>query len=145
MSGADGVVVATASGVPVARARAAFDAAAFDRWLASLPAVDRPSKGAAALTLLDALGAAVPAESWAPFLDAAGSVRSSPLLAPLARAADAGRVGETVLLALAVLASGDADKWAPETTSAALSGLMRVHLNADAQALAFEAAVAAGL
>jgi hypothetical protein len=66
-------------------------------------------------------------------------------LAPLARAADAGRIGETVLLSLSVLGSGDADKWAPETTSAALSALLRVNLNADAQALALEAATAAGL
>jgi hypothetical protein len=50
-----------------------------------------------------------------------------------------------VLLSLAVLGSGDADKWAPETTSAALSALLRVNLNADAQALALEAATAAGL
>jgi hypothetical protein len=145
ISAGNAVAAADASTVPLVRAHAAFDPAAFDRWLASLPEADRPAKGAAALTLLDALGASVPAESWAPFLDAAGSMRSSPLLAPLARAADAGRVGETVLLSLTVLGSGDSDKWAPETTSAALSALMRVNLSADAQALAFEAAVAAGL
>ena len=141
-----GNTVATADRtVPMARVHATFDPAGFDRWLASLPEADRPLKGATALILLDALGASVPAESWAPFLDAAGSARSSPLLAPLARAADAGRIGETVLLSLAVLGSGDADKWAPETTSAALSALLRVNLNADAQALALEAATAAGL
>jgi hypothetical protein len=141
-----GNAVATADGtVPMARVHVTFDPAGFDRWLASLPEADRPMKGAVALTLLDALGASVPAENWAPFLDATGSARSSPLLAPLARAADAGRIGETVLLSLAVLGSGDADKWAPETTSAALSALLRVNLNADAQALALEAATAAGL
>ena len=141
-----GSTVATADRtVLMARVHATFDPAGFDRWLASLPEADRPLKGATALILLDALGASVPAESWAPFLDAAGSARSSPLLAPLARAADAGRIGETVLLSLAVLGSGDADKWAPETTSAALSALLRVNLNADAQALALEAATAAGL
>ena len=121
-----------------------FDAAGFQRWLATIPEPERAQKGALALGLLDSLGASVPPESWAPFLDAAPA-RSSPLLAPLARAADGGRVGETVLLALIALGSGDADKWTPETTSAAASALTRVNLGADARALALEAAVAADL
>lgn len=145
MPAANTVAAADAGTVPVAHVHATFDPAAFNRWLASLPEADRPVKGALALTLLDALGASVPAENWAPFLDAAASMRSSPLLAPLARSAEAGRIGETVLLSLAVLGSGDSDKWAPETTSAAVSALMRVNLDADAQALALEAAIAAGL
>lgn len=121
-----------------------FDSAGFQRWLAATPEAGRAQKGALALALLDSLGAGVPPESWAPFLEAAPA-RSSPLLAPLARAADGGRVGEAVLLTLIALGSGDADKWTPETTSAAASALMRVNLGADARALALEAAIAADL
>jgi hypothetical protein len=121
-----------------------FDSAGFQRWLAATAEPGRAQKGALVLALMDALGAGVPPESWAPFLDAAPA-RSSPLLAPLARAADSGRVGETVLLTLIALGSGDADKWTPETLSAAASALMRINLGADARALALEAAIAADL
>jgi hypothetical protein len=122
----------------------AFDATGFQHWLATVPEPDRGQKGASVLALLDSLGAGVPPEAWAPFLNAAPA-RSSPLLAPLARAADTGRVGETVLLTLVVLGSGDADKWTPETTSAAVSALTRINLGTDARALALEAAIAADL
>jgi hypothetical protein len=121
-----------------------FDAAGFQHWLATVPEPDRGAKGALALALIDSLGGGVPPEAWAPFLTAAPA-RSSPVLVPLARAADGGRIGETVLLTLVVLGSGDADKWTPETTSAAVSALTRINLGADARALAREAAIAADL
>lgn len=120
-----------------------FSTAGFNRWLASLPESERTRKGALALALFDSLGAAVPPESWGPFLDSPSAIRSSPLLAPLARAAQGGRVGETVLLALTALGSGDPDKWAPETTAAAVAALVKINLGTDARTLAIDAATAA--
>jgi hypothetical protein len=139
--------VATADGRAVTPAWnfRGFSTAGFNRWLASLPESDRTRKGALALALFDSLGAAVPPESWGPFLDSPSAVRSSPLLAPLGRAAQAGRVGETVLLALTALGSGDPDAWAPETTAAAVTALVKINLGTDARTLAIDAATAAGL
>jgi hypothetical protein len=122
-----------------------FDSAGFRNWLASLSEPDRAGKGAIALTLLDSLGVSAPPEIWAPFLDTAATAgRSSPLLGPLARAAEGGRVGETVLLGLTALGSGDPARWSPETVAAVDAALLRVKLGPDARALAIETAVGAG-
>jgi hypothetical protein len=123
-----------------------LDAAGLDAWLATFEEADRPDKGAAALTLLDSLGISIPAEAWAPYLDAAAaSGHPSPLLASVSRAAESGRSGETVLLGLASLGSGDAQKWSFDTVATFDGALARIHLGGDARALATDAALAAGL
>ncbi|MGE5537651.1 MAG: hypothetical protein ACM30I_03465 [Gemmatimonas sp.] len=137
-------VVTAAGAVPPAAPRP-FDVAGFNRWVASLPQPERLPKGAQVLTLLDAMGARVPPEVWAPYLDAATAARSSPLLGPMTRAADGGRVGEVVLLALTALGSGDPALWSAETVGSVGAALNRVNLGGDAAALVLDSAVASGL
>lgn len=142
------VAMADASGNAVAAPSLLkpLDSAGFKAWLSSFPEADRPAKAAVALTLLDSLGVSIPAETWAPYLDAAPlSSRTSPLLAPLARAAEGGRSGEAVLLGLAALGSGNPEQWPLETVAAVDRALARLNLVADARTLATEAALAAGL
>lgn len=144
----DTVTLTDATGTPFLQSQPAkpFDAAGFKAWLATLNEPDRAAKGAVALTLLDSLGVGIPPETWAPFLDASSTVgRSSPLLGPLARAAGSGRVGETVLLGLTALGSGEPDKWPLETVAAFDAALVRVKLGTDARSLAMEASTGAGL
>ncbi|HTI88487.1 MAG TPA: hypothetical protein VL966_17940 [Alphaproteobacteria bacterium] len=132
-------------GVAVQAPLRSFDTVGFNRWVATLPESERQSKGAVVLTLLDAMGAGVPPETWAPYLDAANATRVSPLLGPLSRAADGGRSGETVLLALVALGSGDPARWSPDTVGAVGAALNRVNLGGDAAALVLDSAVASGL
>jgi hypothetical protein len=122
----------------------AFDATGFIRWVATVPEPERLPKAAIVLTLLDAMGAGVPPETWAPYLDATNA-RLSPLVGPLSRAADGRRVGETVLLGLAALGSGDPSRWSPDTIGAVAAALNRVALGSDAAALVLDFAVASGL
>lgn len=145
---AGAVVVADVAGgaVPQAPQAKPFDAAGFNAWLATIDAPERPVKGAVVLTLLDSLGVSIPPAVWAPFLEAPSTVgRTSPLLGSMARAAEHGEVGETVLLALVSLGSGDPGKWPLETVAAVDAALERIKLGADAQALAMDAAMGAGL
>jgi hypothetical protein len=132
-------------GVAVQAPLRTFDTVGFNRWVTTLPESERQSKGAVVLTLLDAMGAGVPPETWAPYLDGANATRVSPLLGPLTRAADGGRIGETVLLALASLGSGDPARWSPDTVGAVGAALNRVNLGGDAAALVLDSAVASGL
>jgi hypothetical protein len=122
-----------------------LDTVGFASWLGTFEEADRPDRGAGALTLLDSLGVSIPPEAWAPYLDAAAAAgHPSPLLSSLSRAAEGDRSGETVLLGLASLGSGNAQKWSLDTVAAFESALARIHLGSDARALATEAALAAG-
>ncbi|HJU17708.1 MAG TPA: hypothetical protein VJ770_14725, partial [Stellaceae bacterium] len=99
------------------------------------------------IALLSALGRPVPARLWLLLPAAAwntAAVPRAPVAAQLvlASAAPAKRVGETVLAALALAASGESD---PVLLHAAIGGIERVGLDADARRFAVEAALAAGL
>jgi hypothetical protein len=67
------------------------------------------------------------------------------LLAGLDAAADAGRRGETVLLATLAVADGGPATAAPEALAAAVRALARVGFEDEARRLAIEAAIAHGL
>jgi len=70
---------------------------------------------------------------------------SAPLLFSLREAAEAGRRGEAISLALVLLGDDGPASGHPVALSAALSALAQVGLVADARALAMEAAAASGI
>jgi len=92
-----------------------------------MSALDRKTPPLALLTLLDG-----PEVTW---------VKTPPpaLMRQLDRAADEGRIGETVLLALVALDETRNGAPSPMTLSAAVSALHRVNLSAEARAIAIEA------
>jgi hypothetical protein len=100
-------------------------------------------------SLLDALGATVPAELWADLLE--GPQRATVALPRpavwfrLESAAAEGRTGETVLLALLALGEGGPAQSDPLTLHHVLANLDAINLTAEARALAIEAALAASL
>ncbi|MCW5731976.1 MAG: hypothetical protein KIT20_14540, partial [Alphaproteobacteria bacterium] len=111
---------------------------------------ERDAQAALLLTLLDALGYEVPTDLWqrlyARAPAPAGEAPASPLLLRgLASAADAGRLGETVLFALLVLGEEGPAKLDGTGLAAVIGGLRKVGLERDARALALEAALARGL
>lgn len=129
-----------------------WDEAGFRSWL------DRPGEAtgdiraqqaAIALVLMDAVGVPVPPERWQDYYGAAapgGSAGASPALwHGLAAAAEGGRRGETVLFALLALGSGGPRIADPMTLATVAGAMLRVGLEADARALALEAALARGL
>jgi hypothetical protein len=119
-----------------------------ERAAAGVP--DAPATARAFFGLLDALDIPVPLSLWAPVFDAAasGDAVTAPRLAmriALGRVAAAERRGEVVALSLAAL--GDAGP-APSNLLAvdmAVRGLRKTGLAIEAQRIALEAAVAAGL
>jgi len=130
--------------------------ARLDRWLA---ARDKADAAVAArqrgvlLALLAALGEPVGPERWR---QAAAAAARAPAAAPVAMpdgalwfaiddAAGARRNGETVLLALALLAEGDLAAASPVVLHRVVAGLVAVDLQAEARRIAVEAALAAGL
>jgi hypothetical protein len=126
-------------------------------FLLTLAAPDNAAEGggesgasALRIALLAALGRPVPPREW--LLLPAGAWSSAALpgapIAPwldLLAAASAQRVGETVLAGLLVAGSNGAVPRDPAALYAAINGLARVGLGADARRLAVEAALAAGL
>ena len=112
------------------------------------PALARQQSLALMLSLLDGLGHAPEPRQWEVLLDGPLTVSSfapSPAISlGLEAAAAAGRVGETVLLALLALGEpgpGGAD---PMSLRAVLKALSLVGHEADARSLALEAALAGG-
>jgi hypothetical protein len=101
------------------------------------------------LSLLAALGDPIAPADWVPLLGlpqpAPPPAGSAPILVELTRAAAAKRLGETVLLALVGLEQGDRLTQNPAVLARAVSALCAVGLEADARALAVEAALASGV
>ncbi|HIJ63308.1 MAG TPA: antifreeze protein, partial [Rhodospirillaceae bacterium] len=99
------------------------------------------------LGLLAALGEKVPAEDWLALLDGpAGGAAVMPRAALrelLQAAAEGRRLGETVTFALACL--GDPDKADPALLAWTVSVLRHAGLEAEARAVAVEAAIASGV
>ena len=111
-------------------------------------AAERFARAGLFYALLEALGYSVPAESWAELYDAAaGESESAPppvLQQGLAKASDAVRTGETVLLALLVLDEGGPAAASATTLTQVITSLRRLGLEQDARAVALEAMLARG-
>ena len=135
---------------------ASIDERALRRWAEDAASAadggsgEQPARRASLLfNILEALGDEVPAELWAGLL--AGPPRA-PVLMPraaiwrtLGDAAENGRIGETVLLALLTLGEAGPAEADPIVLGRVVSSLRRAGLEADARAIALEAAVAAGI
>lgn len=100
-------------------------------------------------SLFEARGEPVPERLWEPLLAAA---ERAPVVMPhlgvwhrLGTASAAGRVAETVALALIVLGDGGPAQASPLVLEHVLKALVRIGLNAEVRALGVEAALAAGL
>ena len=131
-------------------------AAAFEAWRAALAGDDETADPGRAIALqdwlvvlLDALGARIDHEVWDRLL---AEGRSAPAPAPppalvhgLRVAADEGRLGETVLLALLLLGDGGPAVAGHGAVGPVVAGLVSVGLEEEARALALEAALAVGL
>lgn len=118
-------------------------------WILAEGHPDGRDQAALLFSLFDAFEETVPAGLWEGLLD--GPERSTvampqpALWFQLRSAASAGRVGETVLLILLTLGEGGPSQADPLILRDVLSRLRAVGLEADARAMALEAAVAAGL
>jgi hypothetical protein len=97
--------------------------------------------------LMSALGQPITGIDLAPLLQAPhmGSVPGAALWLDQQQAAAGGRVGETVLTSLLIAAAGDHLTREPILLARVVSGLKAVGLEADARALAVEAALDAGI
>jgi hypothetical protein len=71
-------------------------------------------------------------------------VPQSVLIDAMARSADAGRIGQTVLVALVVLGEGGTAQADPVTLGAVVAALRQIGLGQDARLIALEAAFAGG-
>jgi hypothetical protein len=129
----------------------AFDNAMFALWRQARVTGGEtapPAHGALLLTLLDALGVEVPPQAWLETVGPAREVAALPppgLVAALDRSAKKGRVGETVLLALAVLGADAPGKLHPSVIGPVVRALVGIGLAREARALALEVAFGAGL
>lgn len=110
---------------------------------------DWQERAATLLSLFDALGEPVDSADWERLL---GNLAQSHVAMPapavwhaLGAAAKNLRLGETVLLALVALGDGGPAEAPPFVLNAVVSSLRLVGLDAEARALAVEAAVAAGI
>ena len=131
-------------------------AAAFEAWRAALAQDDDSADASRAIArqnwlvvLLDALGARIDHEVWDRLLADGRSV-AAPAPAPalvrgLRVAADEGRLGETVLMALLLLGDGGPAMAGYGAVGPVVAGLVSLGLEEEARALALEAALAAGL
>jgi hypothetical protein len=94
------------------------------------------------------LGATVPQEAW---IETTGAVREMAALPPpglmaaLDQAAAQRRVGETILLALAVLGNDGPEKLHPSVARAVVRALATAGFAAEARALALEVAFGADI
>ena len=146
---ADGLwpLVAIAGAAPTG-----WDEAGFRGWRdrpGEATAEARTQQAAIALVLMDAAGVPVPPERWQDYYGASapadGAGVSPALWRGLTVAAEGGRRGETVLFALLILGPGGPRTADPIALAAVASALRRVGLEADARALALEAALARGM
>ncbi|MDP6067320.1 MAG: hypothetical protein QGG75_08715 [Alphaproteobacteria bacterium] len=111
---------------------------------------DKAQENAALLyTLFDALGYRLPDANWKPLYEAPLTVSaympSTVLWHGLQRAAEAGRIGETVLLSLLALGEVGPPGANPVTLHGVMRALRRIGLGAAARRIALEAALARGL
>ena len=131
-----------------------IDEQALRRWTEDAAADggsgEQPARRASLLfNILESLGDEVPPELWAGLL--AGPPRATVLMPraaiwrTLGDAAENGRIGETVLLALLTLGEAGPAEADPIVLGRVLSSLRRAGLEADARAIALEAAIAAGI
>ncbi len=132
-----------------ARARLPLDPARFKAWWRDSSKASTPEHARRAgllLTVLEALGHTVPEETWSLLYAQAGrtaEATSSPaLLRGLARAAESGRRGETVLLALLSLGRAGPGGASATTLAAVIRALGRLGFEAEARAVALEAMLA---
>ncbi|MFQ5533898.1 MAG: hypothetical protein ACE5EM_03640 [Sphingomonadales bacterium] len=114
-----------------------------------LPAQERLERGRLLFALLEGLGQEIPGDFWAQLLDgplaeAAGTPNMA-VWRGMVAAAGHGRRAETVLLVLLALADDGITKASPTVLGSAVASLRAVGLEADARALALEAAVVRGL
>lgn len=120
--------------------------AAWRDTLAGLPPEVTARRAAVVLGALAALGAKIPEAAWLDVLDMPASNGPNPaLFALLQNAALEGRLGTTVLAALAGLGEQGLDKADSIALSEAISGLAVVGLGDDARKLAVEAMLANGV
>lgn len=135
----------------VADPESRFDEPLFDGWWrnqSSLGSADRSRRGTALMAVLEGLGQSVPQAFWGGlYMGAeAADVRMPPL--PVWRglnaAAQAGRLGETVLLSLVILGDPGPGKANPAVLADVLKALSKVGLEHDARALALEALIDSG-
>jgi len=128
-----------------------FNSAMFSQWRkahATGSENDALVHGALLLTLLDALGMDVPPQAWLETVGSARELGALPppgLLAALDRSAKEDRVGETVLLVLAVLEADAPKNIHPLVIGPVVGALVRIGLVREARALALEVAYGAGL
>jgi hypothetical protein len=135
---------------PAAPPPTPFEDIMFDRWRKTQAALGGPEAGqkqaALLLGLLDGLGATVPQEAW---IETSGAVREMAalpppgLLAALDQAAAERRVGETILLMLAVMGSDGPEKLHPSVARTVVRALATAGFAAEARALALEVAFGA--
>ncbi|HLN25769.1 MAG TPA: antifreeze protein [Patescibacteria group bacterium] len=106
-------------------------------------------RGAVCLSLLSAFGEKIPSEEWLPLYDGpllVTSLHPRPALWNGLRVATEDlRLGETVLLSLASLGEPGLTQSDPSDLYRVVSGLRLLGLDADARALAVEAAIANGV
>lgn len=122
------------------------------QWWRELPPAEDTAaieRRALLFTLYEALGDDLPEAAWDPLFAAPLTVdtyQPSPAVSHALRdAADAGRLGETVLLALLALGDSGSEGAGAATLHLVIDALRRVGLAAEARAIALEAALAQGL
>jgi hypothetical protein len=109
---------------------------------------ERRARGAVYAALMTGLGDAA-VDPLLPYLvigpqQTGEDVPPSVLIDAMVRSADAGRIGQTVLLALVVLGEGGTAQADPVTLGAVVKALRQVGLGQDARLIALEAAFAGG-
>lgn len=131
---------------------AAVDEQALRKWRNAAYSDDTEAARSAtvlALTLLEAMGVEPGPGRWGRLLAEGLPARVPAPNVAWARALDeasaAGRVGETVLIALLGLAGSNADTPGPAAIRKAVESLQRIGLDSEARALALETAVVHGL
>jgi hypothetical protein len=122
-----------------------FDIAGFNRWWqgnAVLGEEQRAARASRILVLMEALGAPVPDEAWSRLVGVGRETPSLPpvgLMTRLKRAAAAGHIGETVLLALTALGSDTPGRTDVRVLGPVVRALHAVGLTDAARRLAVEA------
>lgn len=122
----------------------AWDPATLKSWyqgLAVYPPEKRRQRAELVVAAFDSLGQDVDPPAWLSIVEGtAPSVPASAILLRALRAsAEAGRLGETVVLALVALGEGGPPQVSPVTLDAVVRALRNVGLANEAQAIAFEA------
>jgi hypothetical protein len=116
--------------------------------ISALPIEEQLRRASLLYGLLEALGQPVPQEAWEAVLaapaPASGKAPGFALWRQLILSANAGRLGETICLALVGLGGEGTEDASLAALTTALAALRRVGLEAEARALARERLVAAG-